>query len=584
MHSKSISVSPVTGFIALSAVFLLRVTAFGAEPPKSPELPVMGLSTAMQKKALGLEFEGTQVDVHTLKQQARTFIEFKRGSMSAKRKLLYVADCLSHPRENPFCEFMLTERKRGKKNFREIAQERAHIKHLSRELQKGELSSFEAVRESPVHRALRSFPDWAPLQKIADAALARKDCPPTALLIGLAQKTEEFFPGARYRNMATSLYSRMDQCGGDDDSTRKARFRLSLLHIWDANCKQAEPLLMKLSELNDGEYTARSLYWRLQCAEKSGNKALATQLRDRLTKDYQLTYHGLLAAGNAKHKLKPEIDETSELKEPLVRFRSDVDQELNRKVRAIEALLMHTNSAPGHVASGVADILDTMWEPLEKAETPFRLYVASLVNRMGDWIRQFRVLSSIFRDDPTSISRSTLEMFYPLRRFEVIEKHKQKVDPYLVAALIRQESGFNERARSPAGAMGLMQLMPGTARRMERVSKRELYDAKTNIRLGVRFFYHLLNRYDYNADLALAAYNAGPERVDTWRKRYPVADTVLFVDLIPFKETRDYVALISRNYFWYSRLYGPGAPGREPASTGKRLQMNLLTERASSTL
>jgi soluble lytic murein transglycosylase len=158
------------------------------------------------------------------------------------------------------------------------------------------------------------------------------------------------------------------------------------------------------------------------------------------------------------------------------------------------------------------------------------------------------------------LSRSTLELFYPLHRFEILEKHKGRLDPYLAAALIRQESGFNERARSPAGAMGLMQLMPATARRMERVSRLELFDPRTNVRLGVRYFAGLLDRFGGDAELALAGYNAGPDRVDQWLKRYPVANRALFVDLIPFRETRDYVSFIARNYYWYQALYGMGAP------------------------
>jgi soluble lytic murein transglycosylase len=101
----------------------------------------------------------------------------------------------------------------------------------------------------------------------------------------------------------------------------------------------------------------------------------------------------------------------------------------------------------------------------------------------------------------------------------VIQRFGSKLDPFLVTALIRQESAFNEHARSPVGALGLMQLMPETARRMERVSKRELLDAKTNVRLGVKYFTGLLARFDSDPELALAAYNAGPEKVDDWRRR-----------------------------------------------------------------
>lgn len=82
------------------------------------------------------------------------------------------------------------------------------------------------------------------------------------------------------------------------------------------------------------------------------------------------------------------------------------------------------------------------------------------------------------------------------------------------------------------------------------------------MRLGVRFFSHLLDRYSGDVELALAAYNAGPDRVDEWMRRYPfVENPMLFVDLIPFKETREYVASIARNYYWYLKLYEQQSPG-----------------------
>jgi soluble lytic murein transglycosylase len=108
-----------------------------------------------------------------------------------------------------------------------------------------------------------------------------------------------------------------------------------------------------------------------------------------------------------------------------------------------------------------------------------------------------------------------------------------------------------------------------------------------NIRLGTKYIGNLVNRYDRDAELALAAYNAGAERVDDWTKRYPTTDRMLFLDLIPYKETRDYVVLIGRNFYWYHTLYdnspiaeihsGGTGLGRAPASAdGTRHRKPLL--------
>lgn len=118
-----------------------------------------------------------------------------------------------------------------------------------------------------------------------------------------------------------------------------------------------------------------------------------------------------------------------------------------------------------------------------------------------------------------------------------IEKAKSTypVPKELVYLLIEQESGGNERARSPVGAMGLMQLMPATARGLG-LSPSEFYDPKRNVEGGVKLLAQLLKKYKGNIALALAAYNAGPGNVDKYK------------GVPPFKETQNYVAAITRKY------------------------------------
>jgi soluble lytic murein transglycosylase len=143
-----------------------------------------------------------------------------------------------------------------------------------------------------------------------------------------------------------------------------------------------------------------------------------------------------------------------------------------------------------------------------------------------------------------------------MKYFKAIQANVKTVHPFLITALIRQESAFQENAKSRVGASGLMQLMPRTAHLMDRtMTKRKLMIPEENIKVGIRFFENMVARYNGDVELALAAYNAGPEVVDRWAKRYPVKNRLLFLDLIPYAETRNYVTLIGRNYYWYSKIY-----------------------------
>ena len=124
------------------------------------------------------------------------------------------------------------------------------------------------------------------------------------------------------------------------------------------------------------------------------------------------------------------------------------------------------------------------------------------------------------------------------------------IAPSLIYGIARRESAFRPNARSSVGALGLMQIMPATARResrrlgRQRPSQKEILDTENNINLGSSYLTRMLERFGGNQALATAAYNAGPNRVDRWIPKSDPVSSDLWVETLPFKETREYVKAV----------------------------------------
>ena len=160
------------------------------------------------------------------------------------------------------------------------------------------------------------------------------------------------------------------------------------------------------------------------------------------------------------------------------------------------------------------------------------------------------------------------ELLFPIQYSQVIAVHaaKNKVDPNLILGIIRQESAFDETAHSSANARGLMQLLPSTGRVLARqigvprYNLRKLIVPDTNIALGTRYLALLLKRFDNSEERALAAYNAGDNRVEAWIRSFGILDMAEFIERIPFSETRAYIKQVLTNRAYY-RLLTPAPAG-----------------------
>ncbi|MDX2471544.1 MAG: lytic transglycosylase domain-containing protein [SAR324 cluster bacterium] len=157
-----------------------------------------------------------------------------------------------------------------------------------------------------------------------------------------------------------------------------------------------------------------------------------------------------------------------------------------------------------------------------------------------------------------------LPLNYPLAFRDKVKAHaeKAKISELLVYAVMREESRFRPYVKSPAGAVGLLQLMPATARyvgrrkRIRGVKRSRLVDPDLNLRLGSAYLNILLKKYDGNPFHTLAAYNGGGTHVKRWRKSVGQKDIDYFVEAITFRETQHYVKKVMKSYYLYQSIYG----------------------------
>lgn len=156
-----------------------------------------------------------------------------------------------------------------------------------------------------------------------------------------------------------------------------------------------------------------------------------------------------------------------------------------------------------------------------------------------------------------------LKHVYPLNFSEYVEKYSKEygLEKSLVYSIIKAESGFDPQAISPRNAKGLMQIMDSTGEwAAEKIKIKDfessmLLEPETNIRIGCWYIAKLLNQYNQNEELALAAYNAGSGNISKWLKDTNISKNGKTLDRIPFEETKNYIAKVKKYNNMYKKLY-----------------------------
>lgn len=325
----------------------------------------------------------------------------------------------------------------------------------------------------------------------------------------------------------------------------RARFRVARRFLRRADTASAVALYA--SEVDaEGENARLARYLLARIRLRHGETSVARAAFEALARDDSVGYYGTIAraaVGLATPIFAPPPPRTPT---PAVQH----------ALRVLDLLLAAGFS--DELALEIDALMQREWadanEMLDLAEGLIARGRGPLGVRLG-----WRATRELSLNDPRVI-----RVIFPWPNRTMIEREARKfdIDPYLLAALIRQESSFETTATSRAGARGFMQLMPATARdvaRRLRVPWNETTFgvADANVHIGAAHFAGLLRQFDGNIVAALAAYNAGGSRARRWL-RYPEAsDPAFFVEGIPFVETRGYVRTVVRNHALYRALYGP---------------------------
>ena len=355
------------------------------------------------------------------------------------------------------------------------------------------------------------------------------------------------------RPEAIQLYSDIIKLSPVGQIRDDAAWRLAWLYYRNGDLPSASEAFSTLSKQSgNGPFGTAALYWQARISEKSGENDKARQTYRQITASAPESYYQSLS-----WRALQRLGDASEEPKWVV---ASSPQEADDPPIAPE-LVFHLSRARALGSLSLQHLAITELDELNRAATPSNRMRAFLMReyfKTGGYARSLQLANQL----PSS-RRDREPYRYPLAFWQLIQQKAQQrgLDPYLVLALIRQESLFDARARSPAAALGLMQLLQPTAARVAKQigvavpTPDMLFDPDVNLTLGTQYLKDLLARYSNNREKAIAAFNAGESAVDRWEKEISTDDIEEFVERIPYVETRGYVKLVLRNQQIYKSLY-----------------------------
>jgi soluble lytic murein transglycosylase len=331
------------------------------------------------------------------------------------------------------------------------------------------------------------------------------------------------------------------------DSAARGGFLAAMMLYEEGRTSDAGAQWERVHLLDGGSDGLAAGYWAGRAWSEVGDSRRATGLWQSVIARDASSYYGVLSA----RRLNVASWRPAPVSDQFARY-ADVDSAMTR-VQVLRALDMSEEAG-----------YEVSWLTGDRERSPERaLAIGDAFRRAGDPVAAIASARRALLVGAAPDAR-TYRLLYPRHFEDHLEIHAAAagLDPFLVAALIRQESVWQPRARSRVGALGLMQVMPATGRLIARSlrvrgwSSSQLLEPATNLRFGTYYLSLSLLRYGGDLPRALAAYNAGANRTGPWATGLAARDSELFVERISLRETRDYVRTIERNLALYRALYG----------------------------
>ena len=366
------------------------------------------------------------------------------------------------------------------------------------------------------------------------------------------------------RDAAASYYRRSVEAGATGATAEAAKWRVAWTAYLDRDPAATSLFEQHVHDFPNSSYLPEAVYWLGRLAERSGDPARARTFFLKVAGRFPQTYWGSQARARLQ-TIGPGSEAPAEQIPVLALVRPpkplpDLAAPLpaaaatrDARARALASIGFDSSAdlewRAGYAETGSAALLIS----LAQAALAAGRYPLSIVT-----IRQAipQLEARRWEELPVDVWAAA----FPLPYADQIRSAatSQGVDPMLVAGLIRQESAFQPRSVSRAKAIGLMQVLPGTGKRLARelripYSKAKLFEPDYNVRLGTRYLADLVAMFG-SEEPALAAYDAGEDRIAGWKASGKFEEMAEFIESIPITETREYVQIVSRNASIYRRL------------------------------